>query len=394
MATPRSKNYQGPAFLSHGYKPFFFFGSLYSGFSVVLWLPLFYGELELASEFAVVDWHIHEMFFGFLAAVITGFLFTAVPNWTGRMPIQGGPLLILLLIWLAGRIAVTFSAHIGWIAAMSIDLLFITSILLALANEIISGKNWRNLMVLMPLGLLLIANAGFHLEAHYSGISDASRRLAMAAVILLIMIIGGRSIPSFTRNWLVRENPGRLPIPFSRFDLFTIAFSALALAVWVIFSTGNIPAALMATAAALQFVRLLRWAGDRTLKEPLVTVLHLSYLFIPTGFALIAFNSFSPGFVSSLAGIHALGTGAVGAMTLSVMIRATLGHSGQALTTGIMSKAILTSVFLAAVCRIIAEFDENNVDLWLHSSATAWLFAFAGFALSFAPLFLTQKSRG
>lgn len=391
MATPRLKNYQGPALLSYGYKPFFFFGSLYSGFSVVLWLPLFYGELELASEFAVVDWHIHEMFFGFLAAVITGFLFTAVPNWTGRMPIQGWPLLTLVLIWVAGRIAVTFSTHIGWVVAMSIDLLFIASILIALANEIISGKNWRNLMVLLPLVLLFAANVGFHLEAHYSGISDISRRLAMAAVILLIMIIGGRIIPSFTRNWLVRENPGRLPITFQRFDFITIAFSAIALVVWIIFGTRDITAVLMATAAFLQTIRLFRWAGDRTLREPLVTVLHVSYLFIPIGFSLIAFNGFAPNLVTPLAGIHALGIGAVGGMTLSVMLRATLGHSGKALTTGIMAKAILASVFLAAICRIIAEFDESNFDLLLHFSAVAWFFAFAGFGLSFAPLFLKQK---
>ncbi|MEH6526454.1 MAG: NnrS family protein [Sneathiella sp.] len=391
MTTPKLKNYQGPALLSYGYKPFFFFGSLYSGFSVVLWLPLFYGELELASEFAAVDWHIHEMFFGFLAAVITGFLFTAVPNWTGRMPVRGWPLFILVLIWLAGRIAVTFSTHIGWFTAMSIDLLFIASILGVLANEIISGKNWRNLTVLYPLILLLFANAGFHLEAHYSDISDVSRRLAMAAVILLIMIIGGRIIPSFTRNWLVRENPGRLPITFSRFDLLSIAFSAVALAVWVIFGTGDLPAVLMAIAAVLQVIRLFRWAGDRTLREPLVTVLHVSYFFIPIGFSLIAFNSFAPEFVSPLVGIHALAIGAVGGMTLSVMLRATLGHSGQVITTGKMAKAIFASVFLAAFCRIIAEFDENNIDLWLNLSAATWFFAFVGFGLSFAPLFLKQK---
>jgi len=391
MATPRLKNYQGPAFLSYGYKPFFFFGSLYSGFSVILWLPLFYGELELASLFAVVDWHIHEMFFGFLAAVITGFLFTAVPNWTGRMPIQGRPLLILLLIWFAGRFAVTFSTYIGWVAAMSIDLLFLASILAVLANEIISGKNWRNLKILFPLTLLLAANAGFHLEAHYAGISDFSRRLAMAAAILLIMIIGGRIVPSFTRNWLVRENPGRLPITFQRYDLFTIAFSAVAFAVWIISGIGEITAALMAIAAVLHIIRLFRWAGDRTLKEPLLTVLHVSYLFIPIGFFLIAFNGFTPNFVTPFAGVHALGIGAIGGMTLSVMLRATLGHSGQELTTGKMEKAILASVFLAAICRIIAEFDESNINLWLHSSAAAWFFAFVGFGLSSASFFLTQK---
>jgi len=393
MAIPRQKKYQGPALFSYGFRPFFLFGSLYSGLSVVLWLPLFYGELELASEFAVVDWHIHEMFFGFLAAVVTGFLFTAVPNWTGRMPIVGTPLLLLFLLWMAGRAAVTFSSYIGWIPAMIIDLLFLAAIMGVLANEVIAGKNWRNLKVLLPLGLLLAANAGFHLEAHYTGVSDISRRLAMAAAILLIMIIGGRVIPSFTRNWLVRENPGRLPVPFNRYDLIAIAFSAVALGTWVILDTGFATGYLMAAAAGFQIIRLFRWAGDRTLREPLVTVLHLSYFFIPIGFTLLALSSFAPDFFSPLVGIHALSIGAVGGMTLSVMLRATLGHSGQALTTGIIAKAVFVSIFLAAIFRIIAEFDESRFDIWLHFSALTWFLAFVGFGITFAPLFLKQKSR-
>src|SRR6476660_7693255 len=111
---PRLRAYDGPALLSYGFRPFFLFGSAYAGVAVLVWLPAFYGELSLHSAFAPRDWHVHEMLYGYLPAVITGFLFTAIPNWTGQLPIQGRPLAALLAVWIAGRLAVTFSADLGW----------------------------------------------------------------------------------------------------------------------------------------------------------------------------------------------------------------------------------------------------------------------------------------
>ncbi|PHQ69685.1 MAG: short-chain dehydrogenase [Sneathiella sp.] len=393
MATPRLKDYQGPALLSYGYRPFFFFGSLYAGVSIILWLPLFYGELSLTSEFAVVDWHIHEMFFGFLSAVITGFLFTAIPNWTGRMPIRGLPLLFLVLLWVTGRVAVTVSTYIGWFPAMILDLLFLSAILAVLLNEIIAGKNWKNLIVLLPVSLLLAANTGFHLEVHYFDLSDVSRRLAMAAAISLIMLIGGRIIPSFTRNWLVRNNPGRMPVPPNRFDLTAIIIAVVALGFWTATGLTLITGALMLLAAVVHFIRLCRWSGYRTLKDPLVLVLHLSYLFIPVGFTLLGLAAFFPDFLSPLAGIHALGTGAVGSMTLSVMLRATLGHSGRPVQAGRRANVIFALIFLAAILRIAAEFDIDQYGLLLNVSALAWFLAFVGFGITFAPLFLKKTTQ-
>ena len=126
------------------------------------------------------------------------------------MPIRGMPLLLLLLVWIAGRLAFGFSSLLDWRVVMMVDISFLALIAVVIANEIIAGKNWRNLKVLMPVVLLVGANVAFHLEAHFDGVSDYSRRAAATAVIVLIMIVGGRVIPSFTRNWLSRENPGRL----------------------------------------------------------------------------------------------------------------------------------------------------------------------------------------
>jgi uncharacterized protein involved in response to NO len=387
------RHYQGPAFLSGGFRPFFLFGSLFSGLSVLLWLPQFYGELELASRFAPVDWHVHELYFGFLPAIITGFLFTAVPNWTGRMPIRGVPLLLLLLVWIAGRLAVSFSNLLDWRAVMMVDVSFLALIAIVIANEIIAGKNWRNLKVLLPVVLLVAANVGFHLEVHFDGVSDYSRRSAATAVIVLIMIIGGRVIPSFTRNWLTRENPGRLPVPFSRFDVAAILIGFAAMASWVIAPEANATGLAMVIASGVHFARLARWAGDRTVRDSLVFILHVSYFYVPFGFGLIAAAILSGGVVPHLAGTHALGVGAAGGMTLSVMVRASLGHTGQPLQASMTAKLLFMSVNCAAVARIFAGLDLGPQDMLIHAAGIFWMVAFIGFATLFSRALLLPQSR-
>jgi uncharacterized protein involved in response to NO len=391
MAIPRTRPYTGPAILSYGFRPFFLLASLYSGLSILLWLPQFYGELSLSTLFAPTDWHVHELYFGFLPAVATGFLFTAVPNWTGRMPLQGNGLLALVLLWIAGRFAVTFSILIGWQAALVVDAAFLIAVAMVITREIIAGANWRNLKVLLPLAILTAANIAFHVEAHFDGVSDISRRLAALAAVTLIMLIGGRVIPSFTRNWLVRENPGRLPAPFSRFDLVSIAVAVAALALWTARPDSVVTAAAMAMAALLQFIRLARWAGLRTLRDPLVWMLHAGYLFVPIGFALIAAAGFWPDVVSPVAGVHALGVGAVGGMTLAVMMRASLGHTGQQLKAGLSGTVIFAALLVAAFSRILATFSDSHTGLTLHIAAFAWMVAFAGFGLVFAPALSRQR---
>ena len=219
---PRLKPYAGPALFSYGFRPFFLFGALYAGLAVLAWLPIFTGELALASAFVPRDWHVHEMLYGYVPAVVTGFLLTAIPNWTGRLPLQGTPLIGLLLVWIAGRVAVTLSGLIGWFPAALIDGAFLLLVAAAAAREIVAGGNWSNLKVVSLIALLALGNVCFHLEAHVAGSADISIRLGLAVVVMLITLIGGRIVPSFTRNWLARENPGRLPVPFGRFDMIVI----------------------------------------------------------------------------------------------------------------------------------------------------------------------------
>ena len=287
-----ARNYDGPALFSYGFRPFFLLGSVYAGLAILVWLPVFMGELSLVSAFIPRDWHVHELLYGFLPAVITGFLFTAIPNWTGRLPLRGRPLMFLVALWAAGRICVTFSAETGWLAAMLIDCSFLLLVAAAAAREIIAGKKWNNLSVVLLILVLLGGNLTFHLEAHFKGAADISIRVGIAVVVLLISLIGGRIIPSFTRNWLVRENPGRLPIPFARFDMLAVVFGAVALVFWIVAPNDTRTGAILAIAGVLHLIRLGRWAGDRTGRERLLLILHVGYAFVPLGFLLNACSAF------------------------------------------------------------------------------------------------------
>ena len=269
-AIPRLKPYTGPALLSYGFRPFFLLGSIWAGIEVLAWLPMFYGELSVATAFSPRDWHVHELLFGYVPAIVAGFLLTAIPNWTGRLPLQGTPLLVLVLAWLAGRFAVTFSANLGWIGVSVVDCAFLVLMVAAVAREIVAGKNWRNLKIVVLLALLSAGNLAFHIEAHFEGIAIYATRIGIATVVMLIMVVGGRIIPSFTRNWLMRRPAGRLPIPFDRYDSACLVLSGVALVLWVVAPSEPATGATMIAAAAANLVRLARWAGDRTFADRLV----------------------------------------------------------------------------------------------------------------------------
>ena len=342
------------------------------------------GELALASAFAPRDWHVHEMLYGYVPAVVTGFLLTAIPNWTGRLPLQGGPLMILVAAWFLGRAAVTFSAMIGWLPAAVIDGGFLLLVAAAAAREIIAGGNCSNLKVVSLIALLALGNVCFHLEAHLAGAADYSIRLGLAVVVVLITLVGGRVVPSFTRNWLARENPGRLPVPFNRFDAIVIAASVATLILWIVVPYSPATGAALMTAGILQCARLARWAGDRTARERLVLILHLGYAFIPLGFLLAGLAALD--LIHAAAGIHAWGGGAVGTMTLAVMTRASLGHTGHALIASRATQAIYAAVLLAAVIRLGAAIAPVYLIPLLVTVAILWASAFLGFGVVYGQI--------
>ncbi|PVE23019.1 short-chain dehydrogenase [Microvirga sp. KLBC 81] len=386
---PRLQPYEGPALFSYGFRPFFLFGSLYAGLAILAWLPMFYGGLQLSTAFAPRDWHIHEMLYGYLSAVITGFLLTAVPNWTGRMPLQGKPLIMLVLIWVAGRVAVTMSAWIGWQVSALTDVSFLIVVAAVMAREIVKGKNWRNLKVMVALGILTIGNIAFHLEAHLLGAAEYGIRIGVAATMMLVMVIGGRIVPSFTRNWLSRENPGRMPASFGTFDMISMAGASLALLVWIALPEWQIAGVALIAAGLVQTVHMARWAGHRTWRDRLVLILHVAYAFVPLGFILTGLASL--GLIPAGAGIHAWTGGAMGGMTLAVMSRASLGHTGRALVASRMTQALYLLIVIAAFARIIAALLPDWTDALLHLAGAAWAGTFIGFALTYWIVFTRPR---
>jgi uncharacterized protein involved in response to NO len=388
----QARTWRGPAFLSYGFRPFFFSAGVLAALLIALWTPWYLGFLMVPSALSPVNWHIHELLFGYVPAVVAGFLLTAVPNWTGRLPVVGWPLAGLFALWLLARGIVLVSPGLSPLALAAGTLLFPFALLGVMAREIIAGRNWRNLKILGPLVLITLAQISFHYEAAHSGRSEIATRLGIAATILLIMIVGGRIVPSFTRNWIKRENPGREPKAFSRFDILSMGIGGIALAGWVIaplMSRAAIPLGIALLAAGcIQAIRLARWAPDRTLAEPLVAVLHAAYAFIPLGFLLAGMATLTEDSGWHQAGVHAWTTGAIGLMTLAVMTRASRGHSGRPLEAPLGTTMIYLAVGLAALARIAVALLPATTMWLLPLSGLLWCLGFLSFAVLYAPILL------
>ena len=392
---PRYRRHDGPALLSAGFRPFFFGAALWAAIAMPLWLAAYSEGDALPSALPAPIWHAHEMVFGYGAAVVAGFLLTAIPNWTGRMPLQGGPLLALFLSWIAGRAAVLLSQKIGAAPAAALDLAFPLAFLGVVAREILAGRNWRNLPMLAALSALLAGNILVHLAA--LGVADTGEfgnRLGIATLLMLISLVGGRIIPSFTRNWLARQQPEEpAPAPFDAFDRGVLAATLLALALWAAAPDGRLAAAAALLAGAMLLARLARWRGAQAFGEPLLLILHIGYFWLGLGLVLLGLDRFLP-FLPQTAALHALTVGAIGTMTLAVMSRASLGHTGRPLQAGRLTLAVYALVTLAALLRVLAPFAGSAYMPAIALAGTAWSGAFGLFAVSYAPVWTMPRVAG
>ena len=390
----RSRMAASPAFLRGGFRPFFFGGPAWAIVALLLWLLALTGTVQLPTAFDSLAWHRHEMLFGFVGAVIAGFLLTAIPNWTGRLPIAGWPLAALFLLWIAGRATVLFSAVVGRLPAALIDVGFFVVLAAVAAREVLKANN-RNLPVVGLITLLGIVNALDHLGA--AGLLpdvDLAWQCAVALVILLISLIGGRIIPSFTRNWLAKQGMREgLPAQPTRFDIAVIGLTALAFLAWITAPLGWLTSGLFASAAAAQAVRLSRWKGWKTVGDPLVLILHVGYAWIPVGLALFAAVEFGAPIPRSAA-VHALTAGAMATMILAVMSRATLGHTGRELRAGPMTQAVYVLVTTGALLRVTAPLDLLDYRLGMEVAGAAWIAAFVLFLVAYGPILIGPRADG
>lgn len=373
-------------FFEKGFRPFFLGAALWAACGMFLWTLMFRGALDLDFQWSARDWHIHEMLFGYVSAVIAGFLLTAVPNWTGLEAPKGVALGGLFGLWIAGRLAILFSNCLPPLLVAGIDISFLVVLEIWLIRVLVKSGNNRNLVVAGLIALFIISNAAMHSSAW----KDIGVGGGLLAVIMLISLIGGRVIPAFTRNWLAKQGAPNVIPNFGVPDGLTLAFSALALCLFAVGIEGGLTGAAFVLASVTSLVRLKRWQGLATAKEPLVLIMHLAYLWLPVGYALLALSQVTS-IVSVNSGLHALTSGAVGTVTLAIMTRASLGHSGKPLQADRATLAVYLLVTLAAGLRVASDVFPDPV-LAKSLAGVAWSAAFLTFAAVYGSLFLRSQS--
>lgn len=386
MNTSIEARSQGPiaALFGAPYRVFFLLAAVEAAISVPLWLGAMVHGWPLGADGDALGWHVHEMLFGVIAAVIAGFLFTAIPNWTGRLPLAGRGLVGLVLLWLAGRIAMA-AAPGTW--APFVAPLFLVTVAALAWREVAAGRNWRNLPPCLLVSLLAAAGIAIHLP----DAADAAVRAALATISMLIVLIGGRIVPSFTRNWLAKQGRSALPAPFGRFDGAVLATTAAALAGWAIAPDATVAGVLLGGAGALNLLRLARWRGWGTMREALLLVLHAGYLWLGASLLLLAAAILLPEAVTASQAIHALTAGAFGTMTLAVMTRASLGHSGRPLHAGAATVAIYLLVTAGGLLRVAAPWFPEDYLILLSLAGLTWSGAYGLFAVAYAPIMLGRR---
>lgn len=377
-----------PIWLRGSYRLLFTAAALWAVVVVILWVGAFGGHWQLPTAMAPLAWHQHEMLFGYLAAVIGGFLSAAIPNWTGRPTVTGWPVAAVVGLWLAARLAILFSATVPPLVGAALDISFIAVLLAYAAREIFASGN-RNKPILIVLALFGVA-CGLDHAGTMGALADPTlgMRMGFALILLLISIIGGRIIPAFTRNWLMRQGrTGRMPVMPGRFDMAVIGVMALTLAAWTAAPDSSVTAGLLVLAGVLQAVRLARWAGLQGLRDPLLFVLHLSYAWMPIGLILLGCAIIDP-IIPVSSAMHALAAGTMGAVTLAVMTRATRGHTGRPLEADGATVCIYLLVHLGALLRVVAPLLPVDYMLSIGLAGGLWGAAFLLFVLVYGPMAL------
>ena len=380
------REYSGPAFLSGAFRPFFLGASVWAVVAIAYWLAQYNGWLAVPEALTGRDWHIHEMIFGFVAAALGGFILTAVPNWTGRLPVRGWPLGGLALLWLLGR----FAMLSGHPVLMLVDTLFLFVLAAVVAREIIGGRNKRNLVVVGMIILIALANLWTHLERLEIVAQDGyGWRFGLAVLSSLLGLIGGRVTPSFTRNLLARQNATKMPAqPGGKIDNIVMLFSALALLVWVFLPEHPATGVLLLLAGLGHGVRLSRWQGLQVAGQSIIVVLHIAYAWLAFGFGLLGLSILWDGLLAADA-VHGLGIGAVGIMIAAMMSRASFGHSGLPTRAGWALSLVYLLIIVAVLLRLAASFWDAQT--MINLSGLAWISGFALFVAVFMPLYFKKR---
>jgi len=384
------------ALFDYGFRPFFLLAPLYAALVLVLWLAFLHGALPENGAWPALRWHAHELLFGFTSAAIAGFLLTAVPNWTGRRGYRGAPLVLLAALWVAGRLAVNPAlAAPAWLAAL-LDLAFFPALIAVILPSLVQSKNRRNFVFIGVLMVFTGASLLHHLDA--AGLARETwaigTRLCLDMLLMMVAVVGGRIIPSFTANALKRQGGAAAVAAWPALDRLALASLAAVVAVDLVLPDTPWAGAAALAAALLHALRLARWQGLKTGREPILWILHLAYAWIPIGLALkaawlIAGSSWAVNWM------HALTLGGIATMILAVMSRVALGHTGRALVAPRPIVGAYVALQAAAMLRVFGPAVLPGLALELISAAgILWILAFGAFAAVYAPILTRARPDG
>jgi uncharacterized protein involved in response to NO len=381
-----SPSYQGVAVFSYGFRPFFLGAALFAGVAIPVWILVLAGVGDSTFLYPARDWHVHEMVFGFLPAVITGFLLTAIPNWTDRPPIRGYELVLLFTLWLAGRLLIAIPWFTPLVSAV-IDVGFLVAVAGLVWREIAAAKSWDRTPMGVLVSLLACANILFHVLTLSGIAADHTERAAIGMVMMLLALIGGRLIPTFTDELLDGSGRAERPASFSRYDGLSIALVGLAVVSWIVQPHAMVTGWIFVTAGLANLGRLARWYGWLTWREPLVLILHVGYGWFALSLLILGGSILGIGLPAEDA-VHAFTAGAVGAMTLAVMTRASLGHTGRPRHAGPLTVCIYMLVNVGAVLRVFGPMTGLSTNLVMGVAAGSWSGAYLLFAMVYGPFLL------
>ncbi|MDJ0927207.1 MAG: NnrS family protein [Gammaproteobacteria bacterium] len=374
-------------FLSYAFRPFFLLNGVFAMLVIALWVFGLHGLGPVALTGNGVLWHGHEMLFGFVLAAIAGFVLTAVATWTGRPPVQGVLLASLVLAWLAGRLVMLFDTFLPAVIVATVDLLFALMLSIVVGREIIGARNRRNYPVVIIVVLLAVMNLRYHLgvQGLVPGVEQGALLESIHIILVLVTIIAGRIVPSFTANWLRARGATRLPRGNTRLDILTILATVLTGLAATIAFPHPITGVMAAIAAVLHGYRLSGWRGLETTSEPLLFVLHVAYLWLPIGYGLLALSAFGQ-LVPFTAALHALAMGSIGSMILAVTTRVALGHTGRALQAARLTVVAYGLLMLAVLTRVLGPVLAGASTALIDLAAVGWVSSFALFTWVYWPI--------
>lgn len=389
-----------PILLAHPFRPFFVLNGIYAVLLVVAWIAFLFGGWPLPLGWSPLQWHSHEMLYGFATAAIAGFVLTAMTNWTGARPLQGAHLLALLLLWVAGRVAMWLAGWLpAWLVA-AVDLAFLPVLAIYVARVLIGSRNYRNLVLVAVLTLLFVGNLMMHIgfTTGARGWLKLGELQGFDLITLLMVIIAGRIIPAFTGNWLRAQGGDPSGLKSSAWvDRFAIGSVALLLPLdWLLPMDWFAPAlvgAVALLAGLANGVRLFQWSGWRAAREPLLWILHLAYLWIVVALLLRAASVFTDAIPATL-WQHALGIGGIATLILGVMTRVAVGHTGRPMQLQRFGLGIYLAIIAATLFRLLAAAGLFDYRLGVGLSALSWVLAFSLFVALYAPILASPRADG